>query len=161
MATRERSVFLAPRSRTSRATRCVLRQAMSCSDSPHGFQFVLSTKVGRYGAADFDFSAARVTASVEARARAGRVGMLAEGAVLLRQESLERLCVDYIDIIQCHDIEFGSLQQLVEETLPGAQRAASACTKETDPRSLLQLSRRSKQAEKHVCMRFRCFTPAG
>jgi aryl-alcohol dehydrogenase-like predicted oxidoreductase len=49
--------------------------------------------------------------------------MLAEGAVLLRQESLERLCVDYIDIIQCHDIEFGSLQQLVEETLPGAQAA--------------------------------------
>lgn len=87
--------------------------------------------------------------------------MLAEGAVLLRQESLERLCVDYIDIIQCHDIEFGSLQQLVEETLPGAQRAASARTKETDPCPLLQLSRRSKQAEKYVCMRFRCFTPAG
>lgn len=45
MATRERSVFLAPRSRTSRATRCVLRlaQAMSCSDS-HAASFSSSCR---------------------------------------------------------------------------------------------------------------------
>ncbi|GLC38508.1 hypothetical protein PLESTB_001733100 [Pleodorina starrii] len=63
-------------------------------------QLVLSTKVGRYGAdpRDFDFSAARVTRSVA--------------------ESLERLQVPYIDIIQCHDIEFGDLDQIVNETLP-------------------------------------------
>ena len=42
------------------------------------------------------------------------------------QESLDRLCVDFIDIIQCHDIEFGSVQQVVEETLPGAQRLVLA-----------------------------------
>lgn len=52
---------------------------------------VLSTKVGRYGQEEFDFSAERVTASVT--------------------ESLKRLNVDYIDIIQCHDIEFGDLDQ--------------------------------------------------
>ena len=45
----------------------------------------------------------------------------------LAQESLERLCVDYIDIIQCHDIEFGSLQQVVEETLPGALHSPGCC----------------------------------
>ncbi len=61
-------------------------------------QFVLSTKVGRYGEADFDFSAARVTRSVE--------------------ESLERLGVETIDLLICHDIEYGSLDQIVEETLP-------------------------------------------
>ncbi len=60
--------------------------------------YILATKVGRYGADEFDFSAARVTASVE--------------------ESLRRLQVDHIDLIQCHDIEFGSLEQVVHETLP-------------------------------------------
>lgn len=65
---------------------------------------VLSTKVGRYGPEQqhFDFSAARVTASV--------------------QESLQRLQTDYIDIIQCHDIEFGDLDQVVSETLPALVR---------------------------------------
>jgi L-galactose dehydrogenase len=33
-------------------------------------------------------------------------------------ESLQRLGVDYVDIIQCHDIEFVSLDQIVNETLP-------------------------------------------
>mmetsp|Transcript_34547 Transcript_34547/g.88384 ORF Transcript_34547/g.88384 Transcript_34547/m.88384 type:complete len:364 (-) Transcript_34547:263-1354(-) len=63
---------------------------------------VLSTKVGRYGQEEFDFSAARVTASVT--------------------ESLQRLNVEYIDIIQCHDIEFGDLDQVVSETLPALQK---------------------------------------
>ncbi len=65
-------------------------------------RYIVATKVGRYGDDDFDFSAARVTASVD--------------------ESLARLGSDHIDIIQCHDIEFGSLAQVVEETLPALRR---------------------------------------
>lgn len=61
--------------------------------------FVLSTKVGRYDLDVFDFSAERVKRSVE--------------------ESMERLGVNYIDIIQCHDIEFaGDLDQIIHETIP-------------------------------------------
>ena len=60
--------------------------------------YVLATKVGRYDVEKFDFSAERVTRSVE--------------------ESLGRLRTDHIDLIQCHDIEFGDLDQVVEETLP-------------------------------------------
>jgi L-galactose dehydrogenase len=64
--------------------------------------YILATKVGRYGADEFDFSAQRVTASVD--------------------ESLRRLQVDHIDLIQCHDIEFGSLNQVVHETLPALRK---------------------------------------
>lgn len=60
--------------------------------------FVISTKVGRYDKQSFDFSAQRVTRSVE--------------------ESMQRLGVDYIDIIQCHDIEFVELDMIITETLP-------------------------------------------
>jgi aryl-alcohol dehydrogenase-like predicted oxidoreductase len=60
--------------------------------------YYLATKVGRYGERDFNFSAARVIASVD--------------------ESLKRLQVDTIDLIQCHDIEFGSLNQIINETIP-------------------------------------------
>ncbi|MBZ5495660.1 MAG: aldo/keto reductase [Acidobacteriia bacterium] len=65
-------------------------------------RYYLATKVGRYGADHFDFSARRVTASVD--------------------ESLVRLNVDYVDVIQCHDIEFGSLDQVVDETLPALRK---------------------------------------
>ena len=65
-------------------------------------KYYLATKVGRYGPDDFDFSAKRVIASVD--------------------ESLRRLGVDYVDVIQCHDIEFGSLDQVVYETIPALQR---------------------------------------
>jgi L-galactose dehydrogenase len=65
-------------------------------------RYYLATKVGRYGMDDFDFSAGRVTASVG--------------------ESLGRLHVDTIDVIQIHDIEFGSLDQIVEETLPALRK---------------------------------------
>ena len=61
-------------------------------------RYLLATKVGRYGENEFDFSAARVTRSVD--------------------ESLARLGLETVDIIQCHDIEFGDLNQIVEETLP-------------------------------------------
>ena len=60
--------------------------------------YVLATKVGRYDVDSFDFSADRVVRSVE--------------------ESLRRLGTDHIDLIQCHDIEFGDLDQVVEETVP-------------------------------------------
>jgi L-galactose dehydrogenase len=69
-------------------------------------KYYLSTKVGRYGTEDFDFSAARVIASVD--------------------ESLARLNVEYIDIIHCHDIEFGNLNQIIEETIPALRRLQTA-----------------------------------
>jgi L-galactose dehydrogenase len=65
-------------------------------------RYLLATKVGRYGPDEFDFSSGRVARSVE--------------------ESLERLGVETIDLIQCHDIEFGSLDQVVEETIPALRR---------------------------------------
>lgn len=65
-------------------------------------RYYLATKVGRYGDAEFDFSAKRVIASVD--------------------ESLTRLGLDYVDIIQCHDIEYGSLDQVVGETLPALRQ---------------------------------------
>ena len=65
-------------------------------------KYVLATKVGRYGEDEFDFSAERVTKSVD--------------------ESLARMGVDTIDIIQCHDIEYGSLDQVVEETIPALRK---------------------------------------
>ncbi len=69
-------------------------------------RYVLSTKVGRYGqdgVNTWDYSAERVTRSV--------------------YESIERLAVDYIDLINVHDVEFqgdlpGGLQKIVDETLP-------------------------------------------
>ena len=69
-------------------------------------KYYLSTKVGRYGKDGintWDYSAKRVTDSV--------------------YESMERLNVDYIDLINVHDIEFqgdreGGLQKIVDETLP-------------------------------------------
>ncbi|GBG63027.1 hypothetical protein CBR_g34727 [Chara braunii] len=69
-------------------------------------KFILSTKVGRYGLDEFDFSAERVTRSVD--------------------ESLQRLGLDYLDIVLCHDIEFGSIHQVVSETIPALQRLKTA-----------------------------------
>ncbi|MBQ1668704.1 MAG: aldo/keto reductase [Prevotella sp.] len=64
-------------------------------------KYYLSTKVGRYGkdgVNTWDYSAKRATESV--------------------YESMERLHVDYIDLINVHDVEFADLQQVVDETLP-------------------------------------------
>lgn len=69
-------------------------------------KYYLSTKVGRYGkdgVNTWDYSAKRATESV--------------------YESMERLNVDFIDLINVHDIEFqaalpGGLQKVVDETLP-------------------------------------------
>lgn len=63
--------------------------------------FTLSTKVGRYGkdgVNTWDYSAKRAKESV--------------------YESMERLNIDYIDLINVHDIEFADLHQVVNETLP-------------------------------------------
>jgi L-galactose dehydrogenase len=77
----------------------VLGQALRGIDRD---RYYLSTKVGRYDTAEFDFSAGRVTRSVE--------------------ESLQRLGVDYIDIIHCHDIEFVDLNQVIDEALPALRK---------------------------------------
>lgn len=69
-------------------------------------KYILSTKVGRYGkdgVNTWDYSAKRAHDSV--------------------YESMERLGVDYIDIINVHDIEFqaalpGGLAKVANETLP-------------------------------------------
>jgi aryl-alcohol dehydrogenase-like predicted oxidoreductase len=65
-------------------------------------RFILGTKCGRYDVDQFDFSAERVTRSVD--------------------ESLQRMGVEHLDIIQCHDIEFGSLDQVVNEALPALRK---------------------------------------
>lgn len=69
-------------------------------------KYFLSTKVGRYGkdgVNTWDYSGKRATESV--------------------YESMERLNINYIDLINVHDIEFqasmeGGLQKVVDETLP-------------------------------------------
>ena len=73
-------------------------------------KYYLSTKVGRYGKDGintWDYSGKRATESV--------------------YESMKRLNVDYIDLINVHDIEFqagleGGLQKVVDETLPALVR---------------------------------------
>jgi aryl-alcohol dehydrogenase-like predicted oxidoreductase len=64
-------------------------------------RYYLSTKVGRYGkdgVNTWDYTARRAVESV--------------------YESMERLNVDYIDLINVHDIEFADLEQVCNETLP-------------------------------------------
>ena len=63
-------------------------------------KYYLATKVGRYGAdeKDFDFSAQRVVRSVD--------------------ESLKRLRVAHVDLIQCQDVEFANVASLIEDTIP-------------------------------------------
>jgi L-galactose dehydrogenase len=41
-------------------------------------------------------------------------------------ESCERLGVDHVDLLQCHDIEFADLDQIVDETLPALARLREA-----------------------------------
>lgn len=68
-------------------------------------EVILATKAGRYDkSADggFDFSAARITRSIE--------------------ESLTRLRTDHIDLFQLHDIEYASREQILDEALPAMFR---------------------------------------
>jgi L-galactose dehydrogenase len=68
--------------------------------------YILGTKLGRYDAAHFDFSAKRVVESVDV--------------------SLHRMGVDYLDIMLCHDIEFIDMSQIVNETLPALRKIQAA-----------------------------------
>jgi L-galactose dehydrogenase len=67
-------------------------------------KYYLATKVGRYGPdeKDFDFSAERIARSVD--------------------ESLQRLRLAHIDLIQCQDVEFASVPHLIDETIPALQK---------------------------------------
>ncbi|HXT60119.1 MAG TPA: aldo/keto reductase [Pirellulales bacterium] len=65
-------------------------------------RYYLGTKLGRYAPKHFDFSARRVAESVDI--------------------SLERLGVEHLDVMLCHDIEFVEMAQIVEETLPALRK---------------------------------------
>jgi L-galactose dehydrogenase len=69
-------------------------------------QVVLSTKLGRYDKASFDFSAARVKSSID--------------------ESLGRLRTDHVDLLIAHDIEFSDREQIVDETVPAMRELVTA-----------------------------------
>lgn len=79
------------------ATRAEAVLGKALRDIPRD-RYILATKVGRYGDAEFDFSPERSRQSVE--------------------ESLSRLGVDYIDLIQAHDVEYGDLHQIQTKTIP-------------------------------------------
>ncbi len=68
--------------------------------------YTLCSKLGRYDLSHFDFSAKRVAESIDV--------------------SLHRLGTDHLDIILCHDIEFVSMQQIVDETIPALQKIKAA-----------------------------------
>ncbi|MDX1682592.1 MAG: aldo/keto reductase [Phycisphaeraceae bacterium] len=67
-------------------------------------RYLLSTKCGRYGdnPEDFDFSADRITRSID--------------------ESLQRMGLEYVDILLAHDIEYGDMNQIVDETIPALEK---------------------------------------
>jgi len=72
--------------------------------------FVIATKVGRYDTDPkkmFDFSAEKTLASVD--------------------ESLKKLGLDYVDIIQVHDVEFApNLDIILNETLPALEQVVKS-----------------------------------
>lgn len=63
-------------------------------------RYYLASKIGSYNEArgDYDYSGSCTERSIE--------------------HSLVRLGVDYLDLVQCHDIEFADHDQLIDETLP-------------------------------------------
>ncbi len=65
-------------------------------------RYILGSKLGRYDAAHFDFSAKRVAESVDV--------------------SLKRMRVDHLDLCLCHDLEFVEMSQIVNETLPALRK---------------------------------------
>jgi L-galactose dehydrogenase len=68
-------------------------------------QYYLSTKAGRYGWNEFDFSFERIIKSAE--------------------ESMKRLKVDYLDILNLHDIEYNEgfyLEQVFNEAIPALEK---------------------------------------
>ena len=84
----------------------VLGECLKKTPFPRDKYFV-ATKVGRYVDEGSNFSEKRVRDSIE--------------------ESLNRLQVDSIDLIQCHDVEFSSsLFQVIHEALPALEEAKAA-----------------------------------
>lgn len=61
-------------------------------------EVILASKCCRYDLRGFDFSAGRVHSDIN--------------------DSLRRLQTDHLDLFQLHDVEFGTRQQILEETLP-------------------------------------------
>jgi L-galactose dehydrogenase len=84
----------------------VLGKALRNAQETGEFQrsdYILATKCGRY-VSGTDFSGATIEKSVI--------------------ESMDRLQTDYIDIMQCHDIEFASsLHQVIQEAIPALEDA--------------------------------------
>lgn len=66
-------------------------------------RYVLSTKVGQYDKYGVDFSATGVRAKL--------------------YDSMQRLGVDYLDIVYCHDIEYVDIDIVINETLPALRQA--------------------------------------
>jgi L-galactose dehydrogenase len=64
--------------------------------------YSLCTKLGRYDLNHFDFSFKRVLESVDV--------------------SLHRLGTDHLDILLAHDIEFGDIDQVINETIPAMKK---------------------------------------
>tara|TARA_B110000967_G_scaffold209074_1_gene263627 strand:- start:1978 stop:2907 length:930 start_codon:yes stop_codon:yes gene_type:complete len=64
--------------------------------------YYISTKVGRYADDIFDFSETTIIKSLDS--------------------SLERLGINYVDILLAHDVEFGDIDQIINETLPAMQK---------------------------------------
>ena len=62
----------------------------------------LATKCGRYDLREFDFSAKRIMASID--------------------ESLQRLQTDHVDLLQLHDIEFVTKEQILNEAMPAIEK---------------------------------------
>jgi len=65
-------------------------------------QVLLATKCGRYGASTFDFSAGTIVREFD--------------------QSLRRLRTDHVDLLQAHDIEFGEVEQVIDEAIPAMHR---------------------------------------
>ena len=65
-------------------------------------RYLLGSKLGRYSGEHFDFSARRVVESVDV--------------------SLQRMGVDHLDIMLCHDIEFVEMSRIIDETLPALRK---------------------------------------
>lgn len=65
-------------------------------------RYLLGSKLGRYDRDHFDFSARRVVESVDV--------------------SLQRMGVEHLDVMLCHDLEFVEMSQIVEETLPALRK---------------------------------------
>jgi L-galactose dehydrogenase len=77
-------------------------ERLGCALRGRRQEILLATKCGRYGVEEFDFSRRRVREGVE--------------------ESLRRLKTDYVDLLQAHDVEFGDVRQIIDETVPEMRR---------------------------------------